>query len=214
MGMFELDIPPQTPEGKMHSTTAAAVQAFELAHAAKVATVEKHLSAPPGPGEMQFVWTTAQFNTMTLIIWLIKHLGPIEELTLSTYSISDLCINTLFSWMDSGRIGRVYFYLSDYVPRMSPKKWENLQSQAASRTGMMEIGLGFNHSKVTLARIGCHRIVITGSGNFAENSGNEQYTICNNSEIYEFFRNCIREPHPVRYRADRVGKAGETEMGS
>jgi len=204
MGLFSLDIVSETPEiVKGEGVSAAAVERFTAMHTAKVACVEKNISAPPLPGEVIFIWTTAQFNTMSLLIWLIKHLGPIEELTISTYSISDLCVNTLFSWMDTGKIDKVYFFLSDYIPRSSPRKYDMLTSQARAREGRMEIGLGFNHSKITLARIGEHRIVITGSGNFAENSGNEQYTICNNGTVYEFYRSCIREPKPVRYRSDR-----------
>ena len=197
----------------MDSQTGVKVQKFLEMHTAKVSIVEKHIPAPPAQGEIIFVWTTAQFNTMSLIAWIIKHLGPIEELTVSTYSISNICVNALFSQIDAGNILKAYFFLSDYVPRQSPGKYEMLTAQAKARPGKIEIGLGFNHSKVTLARVGQNRIVITGSGNFAENSGNEQYTICNNENIYEFYRNCIREYHPPRYRADRPVGAGEAEMG-
>ena len=204
---------PPAPEVKPSTHTGAKVQKFLEMHAAKVAVVEKHIEAPPAAGEVIFVWTTAQFNTMTLIAWLIKHLGPIEELTISTYSISDICVNALFSQLDAGNIHQVYFFLSDYVPRLAPKKYDMLSAQAKARPGRVTIGLGFNHSKITLARIGKNRIVITGSGNFAENSGHEQYTICNNENIYEFYRDCIREYHPPRYRADRADAVGPAEMG-
>lgn len=205
MGLFSLeesftaqDVKPEDTAGK----TAAKIEQFESMHAAKVAVVEKNLERPPLPGEAIFVWTTAQFNTMSLIIWLIKNLGIIEELTISTYSISNICINTMFKWYDTGSIREIYFYLSDYTPRSAPQKWESLCSQASTRN--IKIGIGFNHSKITLAKIGDNYIVIAGSGNFAENGGNEQYVICNNERIFNFYRECIREDHPVRYRQDRL----------
>lgn len=215
MGLFSLEIPaavnpamPQRNEG----TSAAKVEVFESMHTARVANVKKHIPKPPAAGEIVFVWTTAQFNTMSLIIWLIEQLGNIDELTVSTYSISNICVKTLLKWLDAGRIQNIHLYLSDYVPKMSPTKYNTLQAEISARPGRITIGLGFNHSKITLAAIGENRIIITGSGNFAENSGNEQYTICNSPEIYEFYKSCIKEDHPVRYRADRIAAAGGTAL--
>ena len=199
---------------RQEGVTDAMLQRFESMHTAKVATVRKHLNAPPGPGEVVFVWTTAQFNTMSMIMWLIEERGPADELLLSTYSISNICVQTFLKWMDSGKITAAYLYISDYVPKMSPKKYDMLLSAKAARPGRLDIGLGFNHSKITLLSIGPDRFVITGSGNFAENSGNEQYTICNNADIYEFFKKCITEDHPLRYRKDRLAEAGRAEMGN
>ncbi len=214
MGLFSLDMvtaAPSLPQ-RNDGTSAAKVEVFESMHTAKVAIVKKHIPKPPAPGEVIFVWTTAQFNTMSLIIWLIEQVGPIDELLVSTYSISNICVNTMLKWLDSGKIGNIYLYLSDYVPRMSPAKYNALLAEVSARPGKMKIGLGFNHSKITLATIGKNRIVITGSGNFAENSGNEQYTICNNPEVYEFYKSRITEDHPIRYRVDRAVKAGGTPM--
>ena len=214
MGLFSLETvtaAPSLPQ-RGDGTSAAKVEVFESMHTAKVAIVKKHIPRPPAPGEVIFVWTIAQFNTMSLIIWLIEQVGPIDELLVSTYSISNICVNTMLKWLDSGKIGNIYLYLSDYVPRMSPAKYNALLAEVSARPGKMKIGLGFNHSKITLATIGKNRIVITGSGNFAENSGNEQYTICNNPEVYEFYKSCITEDHPIRYRVDRAVKAGGTPM--
>lgn len=214
MGLFSLETvtaAPSLPQ-RGDGTSAAKVEVFESMHTAKVSIVKKHISKPPAPGEVIFVWTTAQFNTMSLIIWLIEQVGSIDELLVSTYSISNICVNTMLKRLDSGKIGNIYLYLSDYVPRMSPAKYNALLAEVSARPGKMKIGLGFNHSKITLAAIGKNRFVITGSGNFAENSGNEQYTICNNPEVYEFYKSCITEDHPIRYRVDRAVKAGGTPM--
>lgn len=205
---------PAMPE-RSDGTSAADIAVFESMHAAKVKTIKEIPLNPPKKGEIAFIWTTAQFNTMSMIIWLIEQLGEINELLVSTYSISNICVNTMLKWLDAGKINSVYLYLSDYVPRMSPKKYNMILSAQSARPEQLKIGLGFNHSKVTLAAIGENRIVITGSGNFAENSGNEQYTICNNAKIYEFYKSCITENHPVRYKRDRVAtEARGTQMES
>lgn len=188
---------------KSTGITDVKITQFESAHTAKVATIKKHIPHPPGKGEVIFIWTTAQFNTMSMIIWLIENLGPVDELIVSSYSISQICVQTLLKWMDAGKIASTYLYLSDYTPRMAAKKYEYLLQAQSARPGKLKIGLGFNHSKITLAAIGEHRIVITGSGNFAENGGNEQYTMCDNEQIYDFFKTCITEDHPVRYRNGR-----------
>ena len=60
--------------------TAAKLQRFESMHTAKVAIVKKHLKSPPGPGEVVFIWTTGQFNTMSMIMWLIQERGTADEL--------------------------------------------------------------------------------------------------------------------------------------
>ena len=71
-----------------------------------------------------------------------------------------------------------------------------LRSQAAARP-QISIGYGFNHSKILLARTQDDQyIVITGSGNFAENARNEQYTLCNDKQIYDFYYECIRADNP------------------
>lgn len=75
MGLFSLEeaagAQPAMPQ-RQDGTTAAKVEVFESMHAERVANVKKHISRPPAAGEMVFIWTTAQFNTMSLIIWLIE----------------------------------------------------------------------------------------------------------------------------------------------
>ena len=215
MALFSLDRNETPAPGiRKEGVTAAKLQRFESMHTAKVAVVKEQLNAPPGPGDVVFIWTMGQFNTMSMIMWLIQERGTADELLLSTYSISDICVQTLLKWMDAGKIGRTYMYVSDYFTKLKSKRWDMLLSAKAARPGRLDIGIGFNHSKVTLLAIGPDRFVITGSGNFSENAINEQYTICNNAEIYEFFKQCLTEDRPLRLRKDRLAEAGRVEMGN
>lgn len=208
MGMFELKLAPDPPkpdkpskrpkqefENTLEGKSAARIAHYENLQAAKVATIEQHLHSVPTSGEVVFIWTTNQFNTMAFIVWIIKHLGPIKDLTITTYSIGAVCINTLMKWYDSGRIEEIYFYIASYAKRIAVKNVDLLTAQANARE-RITVGYGFNHSKVMLARTENDYIVITGSGNFSENAYNEQYTICNDKRIYDFYYSCIREDNP------------------
>lgn len=198
--LFKLDIPvaqeKEAPKKEFENTlegkSAAKLADFESLQSAKVATVEQHIPAIPKPGQCVFIWTTNQFNTMAFIVWIIKHLGSIESLTITTYSIGALCINTLMKWYDSSQIQEIYFYIASYAKRIAVKNVDLLTAQANSRD-RITVGFGFNHSKVLLAKTKDAYITITGSGNFSENAYNEQHTICNDKEIYDFYYNCIRE---------------------
>ena len=91
--------------------------------------------------------------------WIIKNLGPIKDLTITTYSIGAVCINTLMKWYDSGRIEEIYFYIASYAKRIAVKNVDLLTAQANARE-RITVGYGFNHSKVMLARTENDYIVI------------------------------------------------------
>lgn len=144
MGLFELNPPAVQPakerkrpkqefENTLEGKSAAKISHYEDLQTAKVAVIEQHLHDIPTPGQVVFIWTTNQFNTMAFIVWIIKHLGPILDLTLTTYSIGAVCINTLMKWYDSGRIRQIYFYIASYAKRIAVKNVDLLTAQANSR---------------------------------------------------------------------------------
>lgn len=199
MGLF--DLKPPEPETRPQENTLrdkSAAKALKLleSHAKKVAVVKTHIPTIPKEKEVVFVWTTNQFNTVSFLLWIIELAGPIKELTLSTYSIGANCINALVRLIDSGQILKAHLYISTYMQNINAKCVDLLRAQASSRPSI-SIGYGFNHSKILLASTqeGQH-IVITGSGNFAENARNEQYTICNDKEIYDFYYDNVRADNP------------------
>lgn len=177
-------------ENVLENRSAAKLIQFEQLQTAKVAIIEQHLT-PPKPGESILVWTTNQFNTMAFILWIIKHFGVIESLTISTYSIGATSINTIMRWFDSKQIKEIYFYVASYAKKINAKNTAHLEAQARSRHDIT-VSYGFNHSKVLLAKTASAYITISGSGNFSENAYNEQYTICNDEKIYKFYYSNIR----------------------
>lgn len=188
-------LPKKNFENTLEGKSSARLITFERLQTDMISTIKSTIPHPPASGECVFVYTTNQFNTMAFIVWLIRELGTIEELTLSTYSIGALQINTLFKWYDSGGIRDIFLYIATYAKRTMPKNIDLIMAQKRSRPGV-RVAFGFNHSKIMLARIGGNFISISGSGNFSENAYNEQYVICNDERVYNFYRDAIRENQP------------------
>ncbi len=203
MPLFELNIPKpkqqtapkQKFENNLERKSAAKLVAYENLQTAKIRIIQENIPIPPKPGECVFCYTTNQFNTMAFIVWIIQTIGTIRSLTITTYSIGATSINTIMKWYDSGQIEDIYFYIASYAKRIAPKNVDLLTAQAASRD-RVTVSFGFNHSKILLAETDYGHIVITGSGNFSENAYNEQYTICNDEQVYNFYYQCIREDSP------------------
>ena len=206
MPLFELKIPDNNLENNLEGKSAAKLVAYENLQTSKIKIIQENIPVPPKPGEVIFCYTTNQFNTMAFIVWIIRTIGKIRSLTITTYSIGATSINTTYSigatsintimkWYDAGHIEEIYFYIASYTKRISPKNIDLLTSQASARD-RVTVSFGFNHSKILLAETDHGHFVITGSGNFSENAYNEQYTICNDERIYKFYYDCIREDSP------------------
>ena len=195
MPLFELKIPDNNLENNLEGKSAAKLVAYENLQTSKIKIIQENIPVPPKPGEVIFYYTTNQFNTMAFIVWIIRTIGKIRSLTITTYSIGATSINTIMKWYDAGHIEEIYFYIASYAKRISPKNIDLLTSQASARD-RVTVSFGFNHSKILLAETDHGHFVITGSGNFSENAYNEQYTICNDERIYKFYYDCIREDSP------------------
>lgn len=195
MPLFELKIPDNNLENNLEGKSAAKLVAYENLQTSKIKIIQENIPVPPKPGEVIFCYTTNQFNTMAFIVWIIRTIGKIRSLTITTYSIGATSINTIMKWYDAGYIEEIYFYIASYTKRISPKNIDLLTSQASARD-RVTVSFGFNHSKILLAETDHGHFVITGSGNFSENAYNEQYTICNDERIYKFYYDCIREDSP------------------
>ncbi len=195
MPLFELKIPDNNLENNLEGKSAAKLVAYENLQTSKIKIIQENIPVPPKPGEVIFCYTTNQFNTMAFIVWIIRTIGKIRSLTITTYSIGATSINTIMKWYDAGHIEDIYFYIASYTKRISPKNIDLLTSQASARD-RVTVSFGFNHSKILLAETDHGHFVITGSGNFSENAYNEQYTICNDERIYKFYYDCIREDSP------------------
>lgn len=167
---------------------------FVNKHYSRIDNLKTLMGEFPDRGHAYFLWTLNSFNAFTFIVYVIKHCGRIEDLTLSTYSINDRILTSLVKWYDKGEIGSVNISISDSIRHRMPRVYDQLQAQSATRN--MQVHCVWNHSKVTLMKTADHHFVVEGSGNFSENAQNEQYLFLNDPEVYNFRRSCILPQSP------------------
>lgn len=158
-------------------------------HTQKLQNLKELTGRLPTEREMFFLWTLNSFNAFTFIVYVIKHCGIINELSLSTYSINDRILTSLLKWYDKGSIESVNINISDSIKHRNPKIHDQLQSQLLNRN--INVNYTWNHSKITLMRSNENHFVVEGSGNFSENAQHEQYLFANDKQLYDFRRSCI-----------------------
>lgn len=158
--------------------------AFMDMHFQRIETLRKLIQIP-GENECTLLWTLKSFNAFTFIPFCISNYAFINELYLSTYSISRKVADALIKEVDEGRILKVSIYISDTVKFRMPAVVDHLNSMFAKRP-QITLHYGWNHSKITCIRCGTNYLVLEGSGNWGENAQHEQYILFNNKNIYEF----------------------------
>lgn len=169
----------------------------------KVSNLKELVKRLPDENELFFIWTTSSFTGFTFIPLIISECGPIDELTLATYSINKRILNALVKLIGDGQIQSVNMLISDALQYQLPKVYDQLQS-IISHHDNISVRYGWNHAKIACIRCGDHRFVVEGSGNWGENAQHEQYVFTRCEKIYEFRKNEINAAHgqtKSRYRA-------------
>jgi hypothetical protein len=87
---------------------------------------------------------------------------------------------------------RVYILISDSIKFRVPKVADQLQHLTQVYPGGLIVNFAWNNSKITLIKTAHAYYIAEGSGNWSENSANEQYILANNEQLYEFRRGCIK----------------------
>lgn len=169
----------------------ARILKFQTLHMERIKNIKQLAGRLPTANEVIFLWTLNSFNAFTFIVYTIKECGPIDELIFSTYSLNERIFTSLMKWYDKGEIKQITLLISDSIRTRLPKIYDLLRSQSARRN--IRVIYAWNHSKVILMRVGEHRFVVEGSGNFSENALHEQYIYMNNGEIYDFRKECIEQ---------------------
>ncbi|MHC1707496.1 MAG: hypothetical protein AB9842_08240 [Bacteroidales bacterium] len=151
----------------------------------------KHLNGRlPHPGEVFFIWTLKSFNAFTFIPYIIKQEGKIDELVISSYSISQRILHSLLNYINKGLVCKVEILISESIKFRMPLVQEQLTLLAA-RKELFTVHYGWNHSKITLMKTQENHFLVEGSGNFAENAQWEQYIFLNSETVFNFRKTCI-----------------------
>lgn len=159
-------------------------------HSRRVESLKQLVGKLPVENEMIALWTMKSFNAFTFIPYLIKEMGKIDRLVMSTYSINRRIIDSLIKKIDQGKIESVQLMISDSLRQRMPLVTDHLESMAKLRP-QMKVNYAWNHSKITLAEAAGNFFVVEGSGNWSENAQFEQYLFFNSKKLFDFRLECI-----------------------
>lgn len=158
---------------------------FDEVHCEKVSTIKMLCGRLPEENEVFFLETTNSFNAFTFIVYLIKHAGRIDDLYIATYSINQRILDSLSTRLRANEIGNMCLYIADSIKYRMPKVKDQFDLML-KEFDQLTIEYSWTHKKVICARVGDAYYVVEGSGNFSENSAEEQYIFMRSKQIYEF----------------------------
>jgi hypothetical protein len=171
----------KTPE----SNSKALRLQFDAVHLEKLKTLKMLCGRLPDENEVFFLETTNSFNAFTFIVYLIKHAGRIDDLFIGTYSINQRILDSLSTRISENEIGNICLYIAESIRYRMPKVKDRLDIMT-KEFPYFQVEYAWTHKKVIAARVGDACFVVEGSGNFSENSAEEQYIFLRSKRIYEF----------------------------
>lgn len=190
MALFSLDEIRKEPAAKATGSLILK-ERFLNEHLVKVESIKQLIHHVPDPGELFCIWTLNSFNAFTFIPFMIKEHGKIEELIISTYSISSRILDAITKFIEKGKLCQIHITISDSIKFRTPRVQEQLEILSRIYP-VFTVQYAWNHSKVTLIRTQEGKFVVEGSGNYSENAQFEQYMFLNSDSIYEFRKSCIK----------------------
>lgn len=159
-------------------------QRFESILAFKVNNLKELCGRLPEENEAFFIETLKSFTAFTFVVYIIKWTGRVNHLYIATYSTNERIINALLRWKDKGRIGGIHLHVSETLQFRMPKVFARLVQ--LNRSGVISLTYSWSHKKIACLDTPCGQYVVEGSGNYGENSMEEQYVFLKNRHIYEF----------------------------
>jgi len=146
------------------------------------------LCIKPELDEQWRIITEKQFNAYALILYLIES-EIIEEMHLAIYRINEPTVRSIIDLIDSGRIKKATFVISNFFNQTKkPERWALMLRAYAERKQNVNHKYTHNHAKVLCVKTKTGYYVFEGSGNMSDNARIEQYLFENNKEIYEFHK--------------------------
>lgn len=149
----------------------------------------------PGPGEEVVLIMTGSFHGFDLLTALLDLAGPgvvAEELWVATLGFNRDQTDHLAELIDAGRIRRLTFVVSHMFTEKNADEYEYLAEVLEPRGQTLENTR--NHAKLLLLKLSDgRRVVVHGSLNFRRCHSFEQVAICQDAELFGFFRRFIRD---------------------
>lgn len=190
--LFDIGELERSPGGQPADRSAVLADNFLHQHNYRVQSLKQLTGRLPEQGEFFLIWTMKSFNAFTFIPYLIRELGRIDYLVLSTYSINRRIIDSLIKKIVQEKILHVKLFISDSIKYRMPKVVDHLHA-VIDKHDNFTVHYAWNHSKITLVEAGERFFCIEGSGNWSENAQHEQYVFFNDKRVYDFRMKCITD---------------------
>ena len=147
----------------------------------------------PKEGEIvQFVSDGAS-DTGGFFSALLEEFGEIDEMYLSTWTISMQNVKRLIDAYDERKLKSLYFLINDGLLKTNSTKaiWGAINDLFSQR-GIKYKAVN-SHAKIFCCRIGENYITISGSGNWSENPRIENYIIIGGKATFDFNKKWMLE---------------------
>ena len=115
------------------------------------ANSEKHLAEilPAIEMDMSYhVISRGDIDSMTYLVHLLKHGGPIDTLTLSTWCMAMPDVEEIDTAIDTGMIGHCHFCIGEIFPNQYPAEYGKVRE--IESIGKVRVTVARNHSKIML----------------------------------------------------------------
>ena len=165
-------------------------QRFESILTFKLNSLKELCGRLPEEDEAFFIETKKSFTAFTFIVYIIKWTGRVDHLYIATYSTNERIINALLRWKERGLLGDIHLHVSETLQFRMPKVFARLVE--LHRSGVITLTYSWSHKKITCLDTPAGQFVVEGSGNYGENSMEEQYVFLKNKKVYEFRSNRIQ----------------------
>lgn len=154
----------------------------------------------PEEGEIVKVVSLANLSAAGFIRY-IADAATIRELTVSTYRIGPNTLRQLRRLRELGHLERATFVVGRLMSRDKRKAsavqyWDNL-TEMCKRYGWRCVSRD-NHTKLALFDTDAGKFVLEGSCNLNEAPNYEQFSLCRDAELYNFYAAALREMMEVR----------------
>lgn len=138
----------------------------------------------PQENEVFFIETKKSFSAFAFVAYVIREVGRIDRLYIATYSINERIINAILRWMDRGAIGFLHFHVSETLQYRMPQIW--LKLKKLEQESRIKLTTAWSHKKVACMVTPAGHYVVEGSGNYGENSLQEQYVFLSSRKVCQF----------------------------
>jgi len=143
----------------------------------------------PKKGEVVEIITNKHLNAFVMLEMLAQK-NTCEELYLSMYCISKYTTLKIVEMIKSGLIKKAYFVISNLMKtNKQTKEFANILYNLSLNNSSVDFKAVCTHTKIALMKFGEDYFVFTGSGNVSNNARYEQYTLQNNNDLYNFYKN-------------------------